>query len=841
VELQRLNRTNQPTTAERPTPPQAAPGAGTVAVRRGDHVQQLVRRLGDDQMIKALHDATEGQKGTDETTVFQVLSQLRTPADAGRLDAAYRKAHGKGVEDLLKSEMSGSQLRRALDLFQKQAIDWTASSGLAYHVEGAEGALDAMGTSIKQHPVAAAAIVGVGVVASMRSPSLMAAVGLAGLGWQAGRLVNHEVHALQEHDPEKRAKRQISAGDAAAQVLMSLPGTRSNVKLLKGAFGAAKGAESAGGAIRAFVNHESTWGKVTNFRRPYSPDVGGKIDAGPSTGDPLKDAQNYWKAVQKSKDPNAMMARQLVESYQKLTPEARLQTVQGALKEMTPAMRTRVLKAVETMAQNKQSPLGQLLKDASFWTAKPETQMQKLAVVLAKGGEEDITSLVVAMGTGHIKIGQVLADSPVVPEQFGTALRKLQKDLPAMPAADIDAMLQKAGMADRYKVGKLLGVASVGQVHLATDTKTGQTVVLKFLKPNVNAKEINAEFRVMDAYLKPYFKSVHPEQARFLKDQLAGFRDGIIDEIDFAKEGANIRKFGQIYPNQAKFEGIELIEVAKNKQVLVMKPAVGVDFKDLQTLPRQQQVTATQDYAHSMFQQIFGEKHYFHADPHPGNVKFNPQTGKVVFMDMGATATISATEQRQLYELTFHLMSQDAKGLASFYLDNAERVSSKLPKEELVKAFTADIQRFFDRPGYSPNYMIESAKEINELAQKHGIWPKSANIWLTKTMFTMANVWNRSITTEDTLFRIGGPYMLKGLVQAFKADPKAFAGTIANIARTVGSNPVTVAKSALEVATINPGVVSQVPQGFWTALRGITAAGSVTGQIAAGHAATTAH
>src|SRR5690606_31576956 len=123
----------------------------------------------------------------------------------------------------------------------------------------------------------------------------------------------------------------------------------------------------------------------------------------------------------------------------------------------------------------------------------------------------------------------------------------------------------------RYEVGELLGVASVGQVHMATDRQSGAQVVLKFIKPNVSEAEIRQEFAFMEAYLKPYLDAAHPEQARYLRDSMTGFRDGIIEEIDFAQEGRNIQRFAQAYPDSPRFQGIELVEVADNRTVLVMK------------------------------------------------------------------------------------------------------------------------------------------------------------------------------------------------------------------------------------------------------------------------------
>src|SRR5690606_34160148 len=109
--------------------------------------------------------------------------------------------------DVLRAEMSLTQRQRAFDLFQHQRIDWSAANGLEYRLEGAITAVDNLGTAIKDHPIASAAVLGVGIAASMRAPSVMAAIGVASLGYQAGRLVANEAGALMADDAETRARR----------------------------------------------------------------------------------------------------------------------------------------------------------------------------------------------------------------------------------------------------------------------------------------------------------------------------------------------------------------------------------------------------------------------------------------------------------------------------------------------------------------------------------------------------------------------------------------------------------------------------------------------------------
>jgi predicted unusual protein kinase regulating ubiquinone biosynthesis (AarF/ABC1/UbiB family) len=321
-----------------------------------------------------------------------------------------------------------------------------------------------------------------------------------------------------------------------------------------------------------------------------------------------------------------------------------------------------------------------------------------------------------------------------------------------------------------------------------------------------------------------------------MRDNLNSFRDGIVAEIDFAQEAENIATFAKAYPDNPGFTGIEALAVSDNKTVLIMNPAKGVDFKKLETLPPEQRSQAAEKYAHAIYEQIFGEKHYFHADPHPGNVKFDPESGKVVFLDLGATATISTDDMRELYRALGFLVARDSKGLANFYVDNAANISSTLSKTELRAALRQDIQAMFDKPGFTASFLIESVKDINDIATRHGVWPKSGNTWLTKTLFTANNVFYKTDVSGGNLSSIGMPYIVKGMAAAYKQNPKAWQGTFLQVAGTLGKSPVTVAKSILELSRVNPAVLDGVPQGMLTAIRAIAISGGISGETAPGAA-----
>lgn len=802
----------------------------------GEQVQVATPRPDPKALAQALRDATIGQRGTNETTVLQVLGKLRSPADAKQLDQALQALCGRSVEDVLASELSGTQLSRAQDLFRHQTINWGAHSALAYRAEGALTALDDLGTAVKDRPLMTAAVVGAGLLVSMRAPALMSSLTLAGTAWSAGQVIRSEGQAWAATDPAQRAQRQIQAGTAWGNLALNLPGTRGDIRRVRTAFQAARTATKAEGAVaglRAFTDEGRTLGRLRLKPAPLSKKV---TTAAPASETSLKAT---LKKLETSNDASAVLAKDMLESYKKLTPAERTKTLTDAFEHLSPAAKKRSVETLTKLAKERaqDDSLRRFVESGPFLLASDDVKLKLLAKWAAKDPEQIATSLLVAMGTGHVKLGQIVADAPFMPESFSQALKQLQKDAPPMPDKQVAEMMAASGMDQKYEVGKLLGVGSVGEVHLGTDKQTGAQVVIKLLKPGVTPSEIKQEFAFMEAYLKPYLDNVHPEKARYLRDNLTNFRDGIIAEIDFGTEMANIEKFAKTYPANANFRGIEALGVSADETVLVMKPAQGIDFKKLTSLTPEQRSDAASKYAHAVYEQVFGEKHYFHADPHPGNVKFDTETGKVVFMDLGATASIADADMHELYRALGCLVARDAKGLANLYVDNAANISSTLSKPQLRAALQQDIQALFDKPGYSASYMIESVKDINDIATKHGVWPKSGNTWLSKTMFTATNVFYGIDASGGNLSSISMPYVLKGLASAYRKDPKAWQSTFFQVAVTLGKSPATVAKSILEMKRLNPNLVGVVPQAMWTSLKAIAISGGLSGQSVPGAAA----
>jgi ubiquinone biosynthesis protein len=96
----------------------------------------------------------------------------------------------------------------------------------------------------------------------------------------------------------------------------------------------------------------------------------------------------------------------------------------------------------------------------------------------------------VELGPAYIKLGQVLSTRPdLIPESYVEELEKLQDDVPSIPYADVEAVIESELGARMSKLfdefdQTPLGTASLGQVHAAV-LRGGRSAVVKVQRPNI--------------------------------------------------------------------------------------------------------------------------------------------------------------------------------------------------------------------------------------------------------------------------------------------------------------------------------------------------------------------
>ena len=68
---------------------------------------------------------------------------------------------------------------------------------------------------------------------------------------------------------------------------------------------------------------------------------------------------------------------------------------------------------------------------------------------------------------------------------------------------------------------------------------------------------------------------------------------------------------------------------------------------------------------------------FFHADPHPGNVLVNLETGQINFLDMGMMGELNREQRMALGDLLISMQEQDGYSLGKAVLHLAQPLAQQ--------------------------------------------------------------------------------------------------------------------------------------------------------------------
>jgi predicted unusual protein kinase regulating ubiquinone biosynthesis (AarF/ABC1/UbiB family) len=725
-----------------------------------------------DADVQALHAATLGRTGTNEQAVLAILTKNRAPEARQALQAAFQAKYGQSLESALTAELSLTYKTRALSLL-KTGQEPTGINAWRFRAEGALDAVDALGTVFQDHPIVASLATGVTLVAAHKYPAATAALNYTLLATSAARVVSNEVQAARATTPGERNRYLQQSGRASADLAMSLPGAGpSGMKLVRGGVQTAKTSfRAAEGTLLARAFRAAKAGAA--YRLPVT------VVA------PLNPRQTVAGTLGKTGDMGDMARNMLAQYGKDMTPAELIEQVNKIAANLGPA---------------KQKALLAIVQDPKFLTM---SNGERLAKVLT------------TLGPAHTKLGQVAATTPGLPPEVANALGQLQDGLEPMSEALLQERMVSAGLAGKYEIGKVVGVASMGQVNMARNTTTGEEVVIKFLKPGITRESIQQEFKLMQEVLQPALKRMKPNEAADLRSQLQAFESGILEEMDMANEAKNMQRFAAQYGDHPDFQGITMIELGADKKALVMSKAPGLSFRKLEP----QSVEARQAgsaYLRGIADQVFRHG-YYHADPHPGNVFWDANAAKVTFLDMGAVAEVSPAQRLSLQKTILYVLAKDADHLAKQMVSEASSIEGSAV--EAQAKLTAALKTYLNQPDFRMAKIDDHLKALDVIAKQQGVRPPDQGFWLTKSMITAYGVFKHA-SGDPNVLKECLPAVMAGLLQSFKQNPAALRSSLLDVATVLGTRLPTLLQSLQELRVLKPELFVMYPGNF---LAGITA------------------
>lgn len=272
---------------------------------------------------------------------------------------------------------------------------------------------------------------------------------------------------------------------------------------------------------------------------------------------------------------------------------------------------------------------------------------------------EKLRMILEELGPTYIKLGQIMSlHSDFLPKAYCDELLKLNSDVTPMPFDDVEDVINHSYGQDWRELFQFieeapLGSASIAQVHRAR-LKNGEEVIIKVERKGIYdtmARDIGLLHRLVKL-IPPVGDFKNLVDLDMVLDELWSVAQ---EEMDFLKEAANMDEFSR---NNASVQYVttpKLYHEYSTGHVLVMEYIDGYSLDDVESL---QNAGYDMDeigtkFVNNFIKQVMDDG-FFHADPHPGNVKI--RDGKIVWIDVGMMGRLSEKDR--------HTMIKGIRGIA---------------------------------------------------------------------------------------------------------------------------------------------------------------------------------
>lgn len=302
------------------------------------------------------------------------------------------------------------------------------------------------------------------------------------------------------------------------------------------------------------------------------------------------------------------------------------------------------------------------------------------------------------LGPTYVKVGQIVSSqASVIPADWEEQLAKLQSNVPPFPSSQVrEILIEELGAPpeELYATfdAEAFAAASTAQVHRAT-LHDGTEVVVKVQRPNIR-NQMKADVGIMRNAARVLSSRSQALRAIDLSGMVDEFGTNAIRELDYTGEAYNAFRLTQ---NMASIPGVHIPRIypeLSTDKVLTMEFIRGVKISNLEAIDAaglDRQVLA-RNALRAIVKQLLIDG-FFHADPHPGNVFVNLQTGDITFLDTGMVGELELSQRINIIQLLVAVQQKDVTGMASVMKSLSTPFVDKVDEKAYYKDFERTIGR----------------------------------------------------------------------------------------------------------------------------------------------------
>lgn len=300
-----------------------------------------------------------------------------------------------------------------------------------------------------------------------------------------------------------------------------------------------------------------------------------------------------------------------------------------------------------------------------------------------------------------MKLGQMISmdAGDLLPPELATILARLRNQAYRMPPGQLDKVLTAEwgvgwrGRFTRFDAGPI-AAASIGQVHRAT-LPDGRVLAVKVQYPGV-ADSIDADVDNVATLLR--VSSLLPSSLD-LAPLLAEAKRQLNEEADYRREGEQMRAYRARLAGDGRYVVPLLDEALTTRRVLAME---FIDGQPIEMLAEADQATrdgAMEALVSLVLRELF-DFGVMQTDPNFANYRWQPETGRLVLLDFGATRAVPAGTAAAYRGLIEAGLARDLDRVRDIAVDTgflgAEAAARHRPA---VDCMVAAIDAALNRPG----------------------------------------------------------------------------------------------------------------------------------------------
>jgi predicted unusual protein kinase regulating ubiquinone biosynthesis (AarF/ABC1/UbiB family)/nucleotide-binding universal stress UspA family protein len=376
------------------------------------------------------------------------------------------------------------------------------------------------------------------------------------------------------------------------------------------------------------------------------------------------------------------------------------------------------------------------------------------------------------LGPTFSKLGQALSTRPdLLPPEYIDELVKLQDHVPPMAEHEVVRVTeQELGVPWEDVFESIdptpLAAGTIAQVHRATLTG-GDRVVLKAQRPTAR-EEIEQDLALLKLFAdrvreRPALQKVIDIEAVFKHLSTSLHR-----ELDFHQEASNIERMRGILKGYDRLDVPIVHQDLSTSRVLVMEEIQGVPIVQAPEGP--ERTEAARQLLESYYKQIIVDG-FFHADPHPGNLKW--WKDRVYFLDFGMVGDVGANLREHLMLFLMAFWQEDAGFLTDITLilaDSVDRSDLDVPR---FQAELGELMAKYRTCALAEIQIGVILQEMSEITLRHGV-PLPASLALIGK--ALAQVQLSVVHLDPALdpFEIAGKFLMRSILKSVrsKLEPK---------------------------------------------------------------------